>query len=105
MTWPTLCPQIQVRSEGLQDTMTCLMDHLAERQEEEANFNFIEEKIAQPLIDLGVDITFEQVAALNLWTTLFIVCHLVLSWVNIIDVLTPSVIKTTLMLRCSGVLA
>ena len=58
------------------------MDHLAERQEEEANFTFIEEKIAQPLIDLGVDITFEQVAALNLWTTLFIFCHLVLSWVT-----------------------
>ena len=65
MTWLTLCPQFQVRSEGLLDTMTCLMDHLAERQEEEANFNFIEEKIAQPLIDMGVDITFEQVAALN----------------------------------------
>ena len=65
MTWLTLCPQIQVRSEGLLDTMTCLMDHLAERQEEEANFTFIEEKIAQPLIDMGVDITFEQVAALN----------------------------------------
>ena len=65
MTRLTLCLQIQVRSEGLLDTMTCLMDHLAERQEEEANFNFIEEKIAQPLIDLGVDITFEQVAALN----------------------------------------
>ena len=65
MTWLTLCPQIQVRSEGLLDTMTCLMDHLAERQEEKANFNFIEEKIAQPLIDMGVDITFEQVAAEN----------------------------------------
>ena len=64
MTWLTLCPQTQVRSEGLLDTMTCLMDHLAERQEEEANFNFIEEKIAQPLIDLGVDITFEHVAPL-----------------------------------------
>ena len=65
MTRLTLCPQFQVRSEGLLDTMTCLMDHLAERQEEETNFNFIEEKIAQPLIDMGVDITFEQVAALN----------------------------------------
>ena len=62
MTRLTLCPQFQVRSEGLLDTMTCLMDHLAERQEEETNFNFIEEKIARPLIDMGVDITFEQVA-------------------------------------------
>ena len=41
--------------------MTCLMDHLEDRQEEEANFKFIEEKIARPLIDLGVKITAEQV--------------------------------------------
>ena len=44
------------------DRMTCLMDHLVDRQEEEANFRFIEEKIARPLIDLGVEITAEQVA-------------------------------------------
>ena len=42
--------------------MTCLMDHLEDRQEEEANFKFIEEKIARPLIDLSVEITAEQVA-------------------------------------------
>jgi len=51
----------QVRAEGLLDQMTCLMDHLTDRQEEEANFKFIEEKIARPLVDLGVEITSEQV--------------------------------------------
>jgi len=51
----------QVRAEGLLDQMTCLMDHLEDRQEEEDNFKFIEEKIARPLIDLGVKITAEQV--------------------------------------------
>ena len=50
-----------MRAEGLLDQMTCLMDHLEDRQEEEANFRFIEEKIALPLIDLGVEITAEQV--------------------------------------------
>ena len=54
-------PLTQVRTECLLDQMTCLMDHLTDRQEEEANFNFIEEKIARPLIDLGAEITAEQV--------------------------------------------
>ena len=88
--------------------MTCLMDHLAERQEEEDNFNFIEEKIAQPLIDMGVDITSEQVAALNGHqfmdhTFYFLSFGSLLG--NKIDVLTPFVRKTIVMFRCSGVLA
>ena len=51
-----------MRAEGLLDQMSCLMDHLTDRQEEEANFKFIEEKIAQPLVDLGVEISAEEVA-------------------------------------------
>ena len=62
-------PWSQVRAEGLLDQMTCLMDHLTDRQEEEANFKFIEEKIARPLVDLGVEITSEQVAFT--WNQLF----------------------------------
>ena len=58
-----------MRAEGLLDQMTCLMDHLTDRQEEEANFKFIEEKIARPLVDLGVEITSEQVA--STWNQLF----------------------------------
>ena len=51
----------QVQEEGLEEQLDMLMDHLEDRQLERDNWRWVEQRIAQPLRDLGLAYTDEQV--------------------------------------------
>ena len=51
----------QVEEEGLEEQLDMLMDHLEDRQLERDNWRWVEQRIAQPLRDMGLPYTDEQV--------------------------------------------